>query len=150
MPFLPIDAAIVSNPSRAHLSIIESWMLWPDDEAKRLDAYKSAVVAIGRDLKRETKLTAETLEDLLDLAAEAKPLNQLRELAMTPYQQGLMAGNILMAAIDGKDEKGDRLKLGDINKKLTKLFAKRRGSDSSFVHAIWKRYRVVSHFWAAH
>jgi hypothetical protein len=150
MPFLPIDSTIVSNPGRAHLSIIESWMLWPDDEVKRADAYTSAVVAIGRDLRRETKLRHETLEDLLDLAADAKPLDQLREMAMTPYQQGLMAGNILIAAVDGKDAKGNRLKLGDIIKKLTKVFAKRRGSDSSFVHAIWKQYRSVSHLWAAH
>ena len=150
MPFLPIDSTIVSNPSRAHLSIIESWMLWPDDEVKRADAYTSAVVAIGCDLKRETKLSPETLEDLVDLAANAIPLDHLREMAMTPYQQGLMAGNILIAAIDGKDAKGNRMKLGEIYKKLTKLFAPRRGLNSSFVHKIWEKYHSVSHFWAAH
>ncbi len=150
MQFLPLDSTIVSNPSRYHLAIIESWMLWPADETKRLDAYKTARVEIGRDLKRQIKLDPAILEELLDLAADAKPLDQLRGMVMTPYKHGQIAGNILIAAIEGKDGKGDRLKLGDINRKLTKLFARGPNSNSSFVHTIWKQYRCVSHLWAAH
>jgi hypothetical protein len=160
MPFLPIDSSIVSNPSRLHLSIIESWMLWPHDETKRLDAYKSAVVMLGHDAKREEKLDRETLEELFDLAVEAKPLNQITELAMGPFpkipltdsplKQGLTAGNILIAALEGKNEKGDRLTRGEIDKKITKLFAPQKGNNSSFVNTIWQNYRRVSHLWAAH
>jgi hypothetical protein len=150
MPFLQIDNVIVSNPSRAHLSIIESWMLFPDDEGKRLDAQKAAVVEIGRDLMRQIKLDASTLKELFELAAGAKPLDQLREMVPIPYQHGIMAGHILIAAIDGKDAKGDRLKLGEINKMLAESFAPQRGDKSSFVHAIWKQYRPVSHLWAAY
>jgi hypothetical protein len=150
MPFLPIDSTIVSNPSRAHLSIIESWMLWPDDEAKRLDAYTSAVVSFGGDLKREGRLDHSTLEELFDLAENAKPLDQINELAKSPLKQGLIAGNILIAAIQGRAKNGGQIKLGEINKKLTSLFASRRGDNSSFVNTIWKQYRSVSHLWAAH
>jgi hypothetical protein len=150
VPFLPIDSTVVSNPDRMHLSIIESWMLWPDDEAKRLDAYKAAVVEIGRDLTHQIKLEPAILEDLFYLAADAKPLDQLRGMFMTPFQQGLMAGNILIAAVTGKDAKGGPLKLGDINEKLRKLFARGPNSNSSFVNTIWKQYRAVSHLWAAH
>jgi hypothetical protein len=152
MPFLPIDDSIVSNPSRAHLAIVESWMLWPNDEAQRQDAYTSAVVAMGHDLRREGKLDHSTLEELFDLAVTAKPLAQLNELARTPLEQGLMAGNILIAAIEGKNENGGRIKRGEIDDKLRELFAPQAGktNKSSFVNTIWQNYRSVSHLWAAH
>jgi hypothetical protein len=160
MPVLPIDFSIVSNPNRAHLALIESWMLWPHDEAVRRDAYISAVVAQGLELKREGKLDHATLDEL-DIAAKAEPLSRMRELATkTPLQRGglkrpplecgLMAGNILIAAIQGKDKKGRRLLRSEIDKKLRKLFARQRGDNSSFVNTIWKHYRSVSHLWAAH
>ena len=148
MPFLQIDDAIVSNPSRAHLSIIGGWMLWPDDEAKRLEAFTSNVVAMGQDLKRQGKLDLPTLEEIFELAVDAKPVAQTFEL--DAYTQGQIAGHRLMAAIAGKDADGKALKIGDIDAKLRKSFAKRRGSNSSFVNDIWKRYRSVSHLWAAH
>jgi hypothetical protein len=148
MPFLPIDSTIVSNPGRHHLSIIESWMLWPDDEANRRDAYNSAVVAIGRELERETRRTV--LDELFDLAADAKPLGQMQELAKKQIPKGAIAGQILIAAIIGRDADGDRLKLGDIHKMLRGKFSKQGGNDSKFVNEIWTRYRPVSHLWAAH
>src|SRR6516162_2296108 len=120
MPFLPLDPTIISQPSRTHLATIESWMLWPHDEAERRDAYISAVVAQGQELKREGKLDHATLDKLYDVAANARPLSQMRELATKrslqrgdlktpPLECGLMAGNILIAAIQGKDKKGNRL-----------------------------------------
>jgi hypothetical protein len=158
MPFLPLDPTIISQPSRTHLATIESWMLWPHDEGERCDAYISAVVAQGQELKREGKLDHATLDKLYDVAANAKPLSQMRELATkrplqygrTPLECGLMAGNILIAAIQGKDKKGDRLLRSEIDKKLRKLFARQKGDNSSFVNTIWKAYRSVSHLWAAH
>jgi hypothetical protein len=148
MPFLPIDSTIVSNPSRHHLAIIKSWMLWPDDEAKRLDAFTSEVVAMGHDLKRQGKLDPATLDELFELAVNAKPIGQTFE--MEPYKHGMMAGHVLIAAIEGKDVKGGPLKLGDINKKLTKKFARHKTDNSSFGHTIWQKYHSVSHLWAAH
>ena len=151
MPFLPIDSTIVSNPSRGDLAIIESWMLFPDDEAKRLEAYKSATVAMGGDLRRKTKLPPDVIEELFDLAEKTTPIAQIHEMVMTPYREGFMAGAILIDAIEGRDGDGNERKLGDIIKGLTKQFAKGGpNSSSSFVHTIWKRYRPVSHLWAAH
>jgi len=153
MQFLPLDSTIVSNPSRYHLAIIESWMLWPTDETKRLDAYKSAVVAFGQELRREgKKLDHSTIAELLDLAADATPLNRMAGLVEDPYRDGLMAGNVLIVALTGSDEKGNRLKLGDIYKKLRESFAPqaRKINNSSFVNTIWQNYRSVSHLWAAH
>jgi hypothetical protein len=148
MPFLPIDHTIASSPSRTHLSLIGSWMLWPDDEAKRLDAVTSEVVAMGRDLQRRGRLDRDALGLLLELAAEAKPVGQSFELE--PYKHGMMAGHMLMAAIGGKDPEGKPLTLDAIGKLLRKKFAPRRGSETSFVHTVWQRYRRVSHLWAAH
>jgi hypothetical protein len=149
MPFLPIDSTIITTPSRLHLAIIESWMLWPNDETKRLGAYTSAVVAFGQELKRKGKLDHSTLPELFDLAADATPLNQMAGLVEDPYRDGLMAGNILIVALAGGDE-GNRRKLGDIYKKLRESFARQKGDNSSFVNSIWQKYRPVSHLWAAH
>jgi hypothetical protein len=148
MPFLPISSTIVSNPSRAHLSLIGSWMLWPDDEARRREALASEVVVMGRDLRRQGKLDRPTLDLVFELAAHAKPAGQSFELE--PYKRGMLAGHILMTALYGKDAQGKPLTLGGITRLLAKEFAPRRGDNSSFVNSIWKRYRPVSHLWAAH
>jgi hypothetical protein len=151
MPFLPIDSTIVSNASRLHLSVIESWMLWPHDEAKRLGAYKAAVVEAGRDLRRrQVKMDHALLEELFDLAAgSTRQLDQITQQISTPYEHGLMAGTILIVAIQGKDNWGDRLSRGEVDQRLRKSFARQRGDDSKFVNTIWKNYRPVSHLWAA-
>src|SRR5947209_3502081 len=100
MPFLQIDSSIVSHPSRLHLSIIESWMLWPHDEPRRLDAYKAAVVETGRDLRRrQVRMDPTLLEELFDLAAGAKPLDQITQQITTPYEHGIVAGTILIVAM---------------------------------------------------
>jgi hypothetical protein len=149
MPFLPLDPDIATNPNRIHLAVIESWMLFPDDEAARLDAYKAGVIQFGHEIKREL-LPPEILRELFDLSADAKPLRQLHGTILGPYQNGLMAGNTLIAALRGKAADGSPLKLGQIHDMLAQQFAKRRGNNSSFVHDIWKRYRSVAHLWAAH
>jgi hypothetical protein len=155
MPFLPLDLDIATNPNRTHLALIESFMLFPDNEPA-LDAYKAAVVQIGRELKREL-LSAELLGELLDLTENAKSLRQLQGTILSPYrdglspfQDGLMAGNALIAALFGKSPEGSPLKLRQVHEMLRQRFAKRGGSESSFVHKIWKRYRSVAHLWAAH
>jgi hypothetical protein len=150
MPFLPIDSSVVFNPNRTHLALIESWMLWPHDEVLRLEAYKSAVVTFARDHKQQMKLDPSIFEELFDLTAEARPLHRIAELAEDPFRDGFMAGNILIVALEGRDEKGNRLKLGDIHDKLRKLFARQKGDNSKFVNSIWQKYRPVSHLWAAH
>jgi hypothetical protein len=144
MPYLPLEPSIISNPTRVDLSIIQSVMLWPDDETVRNEAFDSAVIEMGRELRRTVELSPEILGDLFDLTADTKPIGQLHEMVIDRFRDGMMAGRILIAVIDGKE------KLGGITKKLAGKFAPRRGDNSSFVNTIWKRYRSVSHFWAAH
>jgi hypothetical protein len=150
MPYLPLEPSIISNPTRVDLSIIGSFMLWPDDETVRNEAFNSAVIEMGKELDATTELGAEALRGLFHLAADNKPIGQLHEMVKARYPNGVMAGNILIAAIQGKDDEGEKLRRGDISKKLAKKFAPRRGDNSSFVSAIWTQYRCVSHFWAAH
>jgi len=152
MPYLPLEPSIISNPTRVDLSIIASVMLWPEphDETVREEAFKSAVIEMGRELRHTTELSPEILGGLFELAADTKPIGQLQEMAKARLADGLKAGNILIAALQGKDDKGGQLRLGDISKKLAKKFAPRRGDNSSIINTIWKQYRSVSHFWAAH
>jgi hypothetical protein len=147
MPIIPLDPDIVSDPSRLHLAEIGSWMLWPHDQTKRLELHKAAVVETGRDSMRREQLHPALLEMLLDL--RAKPLDEVTR-QLTPHEHGLMAGTILIAALQGKDSNGGRLSRGEIDARLRKSFAPQRGGNSKLVNTIWTNYRSVSHLWAAH
>jgi hypothetical protein len=148
--FLPLDSTSVSNPNQMHLSIIENWMLWPDDEPMRDAALKAAAVAHGQRLKRQGLLSGPVIEDLFDLAVDARPLDQMIELANDPYRQGRVAGEILYLAIEGKHPDGTRPNLTEIKQLLASAYTGKKNTNTSAVESIWHRYRPVSHLWAAH
>lgn len=162
MPELEITPEMIGpQRTRLALSYIESVMLWPHDAEKRSEAMKTGTATFIRDAisavpaARRAVDAAEWL-DYFGLLADAMPLRLVQQEAKQPYVYGIIAGELLGAAVGDYSIDGT-LKLTALKSEIVSICKKRAESISEFSfsistldNTIWRRYKPVSHLWAAH
>jgi len=147
---LSLDATCLTKPSKVHLAIVGAAMLWPNDETARDRTALSWIVHESRELLRSRRLAEEAILELAERGPDALPLKDLTNSMLDPLEKGFFAGQFLRLALVGRGADGKKPKLGDVNKFLAGRYTGRAATATTAVSQIWKDYRSVAHYWAAH
>jgi len=148
---LCISQEQLSNPQRRDLIELECAMLYPKDEARRLEAERTARVQADR----EETLDGTTVRGLVDSAAEALPLRVIRsdlvKVRSSPVVWGMLSGEVLLLALmrahrDAPDAYMKRV-IADVASWYESLW---EISAKSIENRVWSTFRSVAHYWAAH
>lgn len=137
------------------LDYLAGEMVWPHDTEMRDRAMKTAVALNLNTMARvpAARRAIETEIDLFQLAINATSPQDLRQMAQHPWAHGVLAGELLRAAILGHVIDG-AFKLESIKSAMTAN--KRRKAHKwlnlkrSTLDNIWKTYKPVAHLWAAY
>jgi len=168
MPILEITPAMV-GPDRTRLALnyIESMMLWQDDEAQRAEAMRTGTATFIRDSisavpAAQREVEASRWVDWYALLADAFPLKHIQEQAKKPFVHGLIAGEILAAAVLRYEIDGS-IKLESLKHQMIGtpdipgILPKRAKTSPWFVisrstleNTIWPKFKPVSHLWASY
>jgi hypothetical protein len=156
MPVLEITPEMIGpNRTRLALAYFEGVMLWPHDPAQRAEVMKSSRAAFIKTALEAAPAAALMIElDEYALAADALPLRILSDKSKTAWAHGMLAGELLAAAVNEHATRGS-VKLESLKTEMTS--AKRRKSHkaidisrSTLENTILPRYKPVSHLWAAY
>jgi len=128
-------------------------MLWPNDAQLRTEAERTAEVQSGLELS--DLLGRSDLLALARRAAEAVPLTEVQNRVAAnkggPFVQGLIAGEILFLSLfrvkTGAPDAAMKRIVADIAKQVRAIWAI---EPHTIENRVWKEYRCVSNFWAAH
>jgi len=137
-------------PNASDVAKVAGWMLWPaaaDDELRA-----RALTAVAIDLALASGSYPEP-----DNAAERRQLMEIIRTAPQPsdyedaikngFRRGMVAGSLLRTAL--KDP--GKVKLGPLKAKMAERFSRNRERVSQkTIEGIWRDYRCVAHYWAAH
>ena len=150
MPIFELSEDELANPTRLTLNRLENLMLWPSDPKYQKEASKTAAVTyIVNEARSFSKVLATGAEiaDILKLAADALPLTHIQEKAREPFRRGVIAGRIVHDSIGWQSVNPTMAGL----QRTKAIISKTLGiSISQIENNIWKPYRDVAHFWAAH
>ena len=125
-------------------------MLWPNDPAARERTALSWIVHSSRELLRARRLAQEAVLELAEHGPDALPLNDLNQSLLDPFEKGFFAGQFLRLALTGRNADGSKPKLGEVNQFLARRYTGKKATATTAVSQIWKDYRSVAHYWAAH
>lgn len=160
MPFMEITPEMI-GPERTRLSLvyIETLMLWPHDPDQRAEAMKTGTVSFIHDSIANVPSARRSVKDTewfdwISLAADAMPLRIIHQQSQHHFVQGVIAGELL-SAIVGDHASGQSIKVQSIKNEIIECCASRKSdhfriSLSTLENTIWKRYKPVSHLWAAY
>lgn len=143
---LELSPDCLTAPTPLHVAHAGAVMLWPDDAAARHLAEKSKMIEWGRDLLREGQL-AVPVEEFAYAAVDAPTPDEIVRAANAVMLDGFIAGSILWTAVATKGSQSIGLIIAEISKALG---LKQRRSTGTINTHVWKRYRCVSHLWAAY
>jgi hypothetical protein len=144
-PVLELRADCLQNPGRLDVAVVESWMIWPDDEGARDRWVNAALLAEGID--KIDHLPVEIARDYAKLAISAPRLSDLQNKhAEHRFTHGLIAGSILFRAVAPNPEPTTKI--------VKDLCEKFRGTiqitPPTIHNAVLPRFRAVMHLFAAH
>jgi len=128
-------------------------MLWPNDAKLRTEAERTAEVQSG--LEVSDLLGRSDLLALAKRAGQSVPLTEVQKRITAkkggPFVQGLIAGEILFSAWfrvkTGAPDAAMKRIVADIAKQVRAVWDI---EPHTIENRVWKEYRCVSHFWAAH
>ncbi|MDO8398089.1 MAG: hypothetical protein Q7T45_09740 [Bradyrhizobium sp.] len=147
---LPLDETCITSPSKVHLAVTGAAMLWPHDPDARERTALSWVVHEARELMRARRLAQEAILELAERGPDALPMQDLTQALLDPIKKGFFAGQFLRLALTGRNPDGTKPNLGEVNKFLARRYTGKKATDTTAISQIWKDYRPVAHYWAAH
>lgn len=151
IPILALTPESVRSPTRLDLAIVENLMIWPDDEAAREKAMRTAEVQFGRDLLDQGRLPDSMVRDLARQAVDTTAPADVSAIAKERFMDGLIAGTILYRAILYREIKPDQAAIEHIVAEISqRLFPKWRRLPKTIRNTTQKKFRSVAHFWASY
>jgi hypothetical protein len=147
-PILKLSPDCIENTTQWDLSIIQAWMLWPHDEAKRDSAIVSATIEFGRSI--EPILSDDVMRGLFLMAVPAQPLVEVQKRTEAPHLNGAIAGKILHRLVRRMLNGETGGSLSKVQNEITASFQASDHKGANTIKTIWGNYRRVSHFWAAY
>lgn len=160
MPIVEITQEAI-GPRRTYLvtDYIASVMLWPDDAEKRDRAMRTSVAQHIRgtltkiDSVPGARLDANVRDVLYSMMCEALPSWLIREGAFQAFRDGMLAGELLGAAVLRRDSttpvKLESIKHQIVERGKCSNVPALKVSRSTIENTIWSRKKAVAPFWAA-
>jgi hypothetical protein len=161
MPVLDLTPDMMQfEHRRIAITYLDSLMLWPDDEAKRSRASRSSNAAMIVEAFERIAAVDDTpglvwpsdLVITLSELANAPPLDQVHEISKPTIDHAMVAGRILIEALNDHHA-GEQRGLSWVKKKIRQQLAGKphwgRLSMSTIDNRIWRVYRRVSPLLAA-
>jgi hypothetical protein len=113
MPVLEVTPEMIGpNRTRLALAYIESVMLWPHDSEQRAESMKTSTATFIKEAIAAVPAARRAADaaqwiDWFSLLADAMPLRFVQQQARQPFVYGIVAGELLAAAVgeyvtDGK------------------------------------------------
>lgn len=123
-------------------------MIWPSDRSRREQLVTTAAVTDMRTAFSNVDVPAQWFE----LAAEAKPLSDVRSSASAPFVRGLIAGHILIETL-GHVQLDLPFSMSAAVRLAIKPFCYKtrewKLTAKTVENYVWPTFRPVAHFWAA-
>lgn len=137
-------------PTNYDVAVVAAMMLWPANDAMRRRMLDVATIEFallsGNHPQPET---ASERKEFFELIRTTPTLSHYSKDIEEAYRFGMIAGALLRGVIAGT-ENGHPVTLGDMKTRLASKFAAERISVSTINNRIWKDYRCVAAYWAAH
>jgi hypothetical protein len=146
MKLLDPTLGALGIPTEVDVYKVEGWMLHPDDEVARSEICTTGAVRFVD--KHRALLPDGFFRDFYSVASNATPVSMIQTSSRKPYWRGMVAGCMLHHALGSRMTglKGDALAFAA--KELSRRFGS--GYSVQTNYTIWRKYKKVSHYWAAY
>lgn len=139
----------LATPDPPDLHALAAIMLYPDDEAGRDRAKRTAAITwLRSDRGQIEKLPPDAFANLLGIAADAQPLAEAQADAKPRFSNGCRSGLYLLNLV-GATSLGQPIQAKNDTGMGAALGTEGRISTKTFYNRVWAIYRPVAHFWAA-
>ena len=148
---------LANNPlfdaTRLDLASFESYMLFPDSEEDRRQAYNASFIEYS--IQNPSIVGDEHLAELLYISSKTLPIFAIQERVNERFIHGMIIGEVLQRQIELNCIGDMSVTKGELIRDAVKKFNKTK--DGGFLRIspktintyIWPRFHSVAHFWAA-
>jgi hypothetical protein len=147
-PILKLRAGCLANPIRLDLAVIETWMLWPENNQAR-ERGRALQTSITECIKTVLPvLPDDMVRAFIPVAAAAPALADIHKVICKKIEYGLVAGEILLGTLKSIGQNPAEASMKEVKQRIAGY--KIAGMGEKNIQRQWEKYRKVSHLWAAY